>query len=58
MLVVCCRHDSELLAENDDTAADSNENLAHDEVSDAGVGVAEVDHETLSKEVYRHGNEQ
>ena len=51
-------HNGNLLAENDDRTTDCDKDLAHDQISDAGAWVAEVDHETLTENIDWYGDEE
>jgi hypothetical protein len=58
VLVRRSSHDSKLLTDNKSTSSKGNEDLAHNDVSDGGVGLAEVDHKTGGHDVERNGEEQ
>ena len=56
VLVIDGGEDGELADENEDGAADGDEDLAHDDVADVAVGLAEVDHQAESKSIQRDGD--
>ena len=56
VLVIRCCEDSDLLYDDHSTAGESEEDLAHDEVTNSLVGLAEVDHEALAEHVERYRN--
>lgn len=58
VLVVRGREDRELLHDDENAAADRDEDLAHDDVPDVLVRLAEVDHQALREDVQRHRDEQ
>lgn len=55
MLVVNGGENGELLAEDEDTSRDGDEDLAHNNVPNLLVGATEVDHQSLSEDVERNG---
>lgn len=56
VLVVDAGEDGQLHAEDEDAAGHREEDLAHDDVPDVAVGLAEVDHEADGEDVQRHAD--
>lgn len=50
-------HDGHLLANDESTAAERDENLAHDDEADVDARLAEVDHEGDTQDGHRHAEE-
>lgn len=56
--MVARRHNGDLLAENDNAATDCDEYLTHDKIPDACSWVAEIYHQALTEDIYRHSDVQ
>ena len=50
--------DGELLADDEDTAADGDEDLTHDDKPDILIRTTEINHQALRKHVQRHRHEK
>ena len=53
-----CSHDRELLTDHQRTTREGNKDLAHDDIPDVGVSLAEVDHQSSRHDIQWDGEEE